>query len=361
MPQSQPTVPLGGTASNLEISRISLGLMGLTWVDESSRTPDEEAFATIRAAIDAGVKLLDAGEFYGPPSDVQANLKLVRRYFQRYPEDREKVVLCVKGGMNLFGPGSYSDKGMAGLAHVVGVEGLRQHLLRAREALGCDDAQYGKDIDLWEPARWPQGVSVEDMVPRWIQLRDEGLFKHLALSEVKGSTVEAAVKASNNGIAAVEIEYSPFMREAEDQGVVDVCEKHKIPILAYSPVGKGILSGELRSRSDLPAGDPRLHQDRFTEENLAHNVQLADEFHRIAKEKGISASQLVLAWILARSPILTAIPGTRRPERARDNAEAAHVQLTAEELKSINGLIDGFAIKGGRYSEAARQHQNLWG
>lgn len=356
----QPTIPLGGTASSIHVSRVSLGLMGMTWCDPSQFTPDEEAFATIRQAIASGVSLLDAGEFYGPQSDAHANLKLVRRYFQKYPEDRSKVVLCVKGGCKIFGPGSFSEKGMAGMGSLTDADSLREVIQQARQTLASDDKETGKDIDLWEPARFPAGVDVADIIKVYIQLRDEGLFKHLSLSEVKGDTIEKAVQASNNGIASVEVEYSPFMREAEDLGVLAVCEKYKIPILAYSPVGKGLLSGELRSRSDLPQGDLRLWQDAFSEENFSHNIQLADEFNRLAKGKGCTSSQLVLAWILTRSPVLTVIPGTRKAARAKENAESTAIKLNDEDLQSIEKVLATFTHKGGRYSEAARAHQNLW-
>lgn len=330
--------------------------MSFTWNDDNS--PDEEAFATIRSAIDAGVNLLDAGQFYGPTSNAHANLKLVKRYFDQYPEDKEKVLLCVKGGVKIFGPGSYSEKGPMGMGPLTDRDALRETIQQIRDELGSDKG--GKDIDMWEPARFPPKVDVGEMVQTYIALRDEGLFKDLSLSEVSGKTIEAAVSASKNSISAVEIEYSPFCLEAEEQGVLAACEKHRIPILAYSPVGKGFLTGSLKSRADLPAGDPRLHQERFDEENFQHNVDLANKLTSLAQKKGVTPSQLTLAWILQRSPVLTVIPGTRRAHRSKENAEASHVKLSEHEVKEIDDVLASFQPKGGRYSAVARAHQNLW-
>lgn len=226
---SYPTVPLGGSASHLSIGRIGLGLMGLTWTDPAHITPDEAAFATMKAALEGGRTLWDAGQFYGAatPEHAQSNLQLIRRYFEKYPQDRDRVVLCVKGGVKIFGSDSYSEVGMRGLQPLNPLEreeDLRTSLKQIREALGSD--QGGKEVDLWEPARFPVGVDPAEAAKVYCKLRDEGLFKHLALSEVKGSTIEAVVKASNEGVAAVEVEYSPFCREAEEYSVLEVCEKY---------------------------------------------------------------------------------------------------------------------------------------
>lgn len=119
------------------------------------------------------------------------------------------------------------------------------------------------------------------------------------------------------------------------------------------------LSGAIRSRSHIPAGDLRLHQERFSEENNTHKVKLADELHDIARAKKLSATQLAIVWNLTRFPMLTVIPGTRKTTRDKENAEAANFKLSPEELKSINGLVDGFKVKVRRYSEACLKHQNL--
>lgn len=221
---SMPTLPLGGSASSEHISRMNLGLMGLTWTDPSHFTPDDQAFATMRASLEAGVRLWDAGQFYGPAQDPHANLKLIKRYFDKYPQDKERVVLCVKGGINIFGQGGYAEKGFAGMASVTDVETLRETLKQIRAELGSD--QGGKEVDLWEPARFPKAISVEEALKMYTTLRDEGLFKHLSLSEVGGETLKKAIEITKNGIATVEVEYSPFCMEAEDQGVIRICEEH---------------------------------------------------------------------------------------------------------------------------------------
>lgn len=240
--KQQQQIPLPGNpttsaAAGLGVSRISLGLMGMTWTDPSQFTPDDQAFAVIRRSIhEGGVTLLDAGQFYGPQSDPHANLKLVKRYFDKYPDDKDKVLLCVKGGFDLFSPGGYAEKGFAGMNPLTDLDKLRESVKLIRQELGSDAG--GKDIDLWEPARYPKNVDVGEMTRKHIALRDEGLFRGLALSEVGGKTIREAWEASKGGVAAVEIEYSAFCLEAEEQGVLAACEEFKIPILAYSPVGK---------------------------------------------------------------------------------------------------------------------------
>jgi pyridoxine 4-dehydrogenase len=203
---------------------MNLGLMGLTWTDPSHFTPDEQAFATMRASLEAGCRLWDAGQFYGPSEDPHANLKLIKRYFDKYPEDKEKVVLCVKGGIKIFGEGGYAEKGFGGMAPVTDVQTLRETLKQIRSELGSDEG--GKEVDLWEPARFPKAMGVEEAVKMYVTLRDEGLFKHLSLSEVGGETLKKAIEVSKNGIATVEVEYSPFCMEAEEQGVIAICEEH---------------------------------------------------------------------------------------------------------------------------------------
>ena len=225
---SIPSVPLGGTASSLSISRASVGLMGLTWVDKAAFTPDEQAFKVIKEYIDSTENpLLNTGAFYGPqPEDPMANLKLLNRYFQKYPEDTQKCILCVKGGFPLDGEKGMGTVGMAAFQSPnVTIEALRHELQLVRKTLGSDEG--GKEIDLWEPARLPSKyVPLEKLVQMYTQAREEGLFKHLSLSEVKGETLEKVIQLTNGGVASVEVEYSVFCREVEEMGVLDVCEKY---------------------------------------------------------------------------------------------------------------------------------------
>lgn len=361
------SVALGGSASSIRISRVNLGLMGLTWTGPDAMTPDDKAFEAMKASLisssgETGVTTLwDAGQFYNDPKAPHANLKLVRRYFEKYPEDKDSVTLCVKGGIKIFGEGSYTEKGFGGMAAQTSIEVLRETIQQIREALGSD--QGGKDVDIWEPARFPTGKdapSVEEMISTYLKLQDEGLFKHLGLSEVSGPTIEKAVKASNNGIASVEIEYSPFELAGEEHGVLQVCEKYKLPILAYSPVGKGLLTGAIRSRDDIPKGDPRLFQDRFTEENFSLNIKLVDSFKHIADAHSLTPSQVCLAWILHRSSQFAPIPGTRQAKYAKENAEASKIELTKEELKEVDELLRSLKPAGGRYTSHARDSGTLW-
>ncbi|PWN88336.1 Aldo/keto reductase [Acaromyces ingoldii] len=349
-----PQVSLGGEAHAIKIGQIGYGLMGLTWRDASTFPSDESAFAVMKQSVDAGCTLWDAGAFYGPPTHSDANLTLVRRFFEKYPDYKERVVLCVKGGIVMD---TYREKGMPGLAPDMSEDNLRNDLREIREALGSD--QGGHDVDLYEVCRIDKRHTTEQWMKTLLKLRSEGLFKHIALSEVGAQTIRDA--AAVGPVSAVEIEFSPWELEAEKNGVIEACESLQIPILAYSPVGKGMLTGAIKSRDDIPKGDIRLHQDRFSEENFDKNIRLGQAFQDLAQRKGCTAAQLVLAWNIARNPsIMVPIPGSTNVGRAKENAESVKVKVTDEDDKSIRDILETMGVAGGRYSAVIRAHGSLW-
>lgn len=192
-----------------------------------------------------------------------------------------------------------------------------------------------------------------------LKLRSEGLFKHIALSEVGAQTIRDA--STVGPVSAVEIEYSPWELEAEKNGVIEACESLQIPIVAYSPVGKGMLTGAIKSRDDIPKGDIRLHQDRFSEENFDKNIRLGQAFQDLAQKKGCTAAQLVLAWNIARNPsIMVPIPGSTNVDRVKENAESVKVKVTDEDDKSIRAILQTMGVAGERYSAMIRAHGALW-
>ncbi|SPO26705.1 related to Aldo-keto reductase yakc [NADP+] [Ustilago trichophora] len=363
-----PTIPLGGSASHIHIGRVAFGCMGMSWAEPSQQTPDKQAFETIKAAVDAGSNLLNTGAFYGPPSDPYANLKLLRRFYDAYPEYKEKTILSVKGGTPIE---LYKAKGMAGFKPDASVANLEADLLGIREQLGTD--QGGKEIDVYEMARRDPGKSMTETMYNMLSLSSEtytdsngnkvtgkGLFKHISLSELGLASIKEAVSVAP--IAFVELEVSPWELEAYTSGIVDFCSSQKIPILAYSPTGKGLL-GQIKTTDDLPEGDIRRGMDRLNSDNLSQNLKLANEFTTLAKEHKpeISSTQLGLAWLIASSDIMVPLPGTRNADRAKENAEAASIELDAETKNKLDEKVKEFKVAGGRYNETARQHSALWG
>ncbi|EPQ26899.1 uncharacterized protein PFL1_05534 [Pseudozyma flocculosa PF-1] len=268
-----PTRKLGGSASSISVGQIAFGLMGMTWCSIGSRTPDTQAFETMKAAADSGATLWNTGAFYGPTEDPYANLDLLKRFFDANPDYKDRVFLSVKGGLH---QPSFREKGIFGSFFDSTPSNLEEDLRHIRAHLGTD--QGGKQIDFYEMARIDTKVPIEEAMQNLLSLssqtytdaksgqevRGKGLFHHISISEVGAETIRRAAKAAP--LAFVEIEYSPFCRDADELGVVRVCEELQLPILAYSPVGKGMLTGAIKSRADLPEGDMRLTQDKFSEE-----------------------------------------------------------------------------------------------
>ncbi len=362
-----PTIALGGSASHIQVGRIAFGTMGLTWCDPSQMTPDEQAFETIKTAVDAGSNFLNAGAFYGPQSDPDANLALLRRFYTKYPEYKEKTVLSVKGGIEIE---DYRAKGMGGFKFDASVPALEAQLKAIRKQLGTDEG--GKEVDVYEMARRDENTSVTDTMYNMLSLssatytnaegkevKGKGLFGHISLSEVGLSTIKEAAKVAP--IACVELEVNPWELEAYTSGIVDFCSEHKIPILAYSPNGRGLL--HINSSADLPEGDMRKAYDRFSDSNIETNLRLAEAFKKAAKEHKpeVTPTQLALAWLLASSDVMVPLPGTTKASRAKENAEAGSVKLDAETKKKLDEQVKEFKVAGGRYNEGARQHTKLWG
>ncbi|EST05024.1 NADP-dependent oxidoreductase domain protein [Kalmanozyma brasiliensis GHG001] len=364
-----PTIPLGGSASSIAVGRVAFGCMGMSWCDPSQATPDSQAFETIRTAVDSGSNFLNTGAFYGPQSDPYANLKLLRRFYEAHPEYKAKTVLSVKGGMSISG---YKEKGMGGLQPDSSVEGLEADLKGIREQLGTD--QGGKEIDVYEMARRDPRSSVKQIMYNMLalssetytdengkQVKGKGLFGHISLSELGLESIKEAVSVAP--IACVELEVSPWELDAFNLGIVDYCAEQKIPILAYSPTGKGILSGNIQKPEDLPENDIRRHMDRLNGENLAKNLELANEFKTLAAQHQpeVTPTQLGLAWLIKSSDVLVPLPGTSKAARAKENADAANIELDAQTMKKLDDKVKQFKTAGGRYNKAARDHLALWG
>jgi len=327
-----PQRSLGGDASHVKVGAIGHGLMMLTWTPNPA--PDEEAFASMKAAADAGATFWNSAQFYGQPEDPMANLKLLNRFFDKYPDYAEKIVLSVKGGMDV-------EKGAHG-GPSSSVENLRADLKRITEALGDK-----KKVDIYECARVDPSRTIEETIQNMVTLKNEGWFKYIGVSEISADALRRANAV--HPIAAVEIEVSIWAMEDETYAVVKACDELGIALIAYSPLGRGFLTGKFKKPEDIPEGDMRRHFPKFQGENFKVNLKLVHAVDDIAKKKGVPPSQLALAWILKLSPHAIPIPGSSSTERALENIGGANVTLTDDEFAEINNLLKQFESVGDRY------------
>jgi len=314
---------------------IGLGLMGLTW--RPVQTPDDQAFKTMKAALEQGSNVFNGGEFYGTPEPT-LNLQLLNRYFTKYPEDAEKIFLSIKGGVRL-----------AGTRDVDGSpDAIRASVENIVKILGPN-----KPLDLYECARVPPNVPIEETIKSISVLIKEGKVKYIGLSEASAETIRRAHAV--HPISCVEIEYSIWATEAEANGVLDTCKELDIAVISYSPLGRGYLTGTIQKAEDIPEGDMRRHFDRFQKENFDKNLAFVEIVKKIADRHKSTPAQVALAWILKqaenRKQIIIPIPGSTSPERCLENIAAANVKLTAEDDHEIRELINTVVPVGSRYNK----------
>jgi aryl-alcohol dehydrogenase-like predicted oxidoreductase len=326
------------TLGSLTVPAEGLGCMGMS---EFYGTADqEEAERTIHRALDLGVTFLDTADMYGPFT----NERLVG---QAIAGRRDEVVLATKFGNERGEDGSFR-----------GVNGRPEYVRRA-----CDASlqRLGVDvIDLYYQHRVDTTVPVEDT---WGALRDlveAGKIRHAGISEATPETIRRAHAVQP--VTAVQTEYSLWTRDPEDNGVLATCAELGIGFVAYSPIGRGFLSGEIRSLDDLAPDDFRRRNPRFQGEAFEQNLRLVDRVREIADEKGVTASQLALAWVMARSdrggnPAVVPIPGTKRVAYLEENAAAAEMELTDDELARIDEAAPVGAAQGDRYPDMSTVHR----
>lgn len=329
-----------------DVGEIGYGLMGLTW--RPHPPSEEESFKAMKAALARGCNFWNGGVFYGTPE--HNSLTLLNKYFTKYPEDAAKVVLSIKGCVDL--------QTWLPNCSPAAVRGCVENALRLLPP-------SVKVIDFFEPARLDPNVSIEDTVGTLAQLIREGKVKGYMLSEVGGDTIRRA--NAIHPVGAVELELSLWMTEifGEESGAARACQELSVPVVAYSPIGRGMFSGQIRSLEDIPEDDMRRHLPRFQPDALYTNLKLVDELRKYATKRCITPTQLALAWILARplysminpplpTGILTVIPipGSSSEARVTENAQASDVEWTDADETEVSRILKEFVVVGARYPMA---------
>jgi aryl-alcohol dehydrogenase-like predicted oxidoreductase len=322
-------------SQGLEVPVEGLGCMGMTTIaggDIYGKADESESIATIHRALELGIDFLDTADLYGPLLNERLIAKAIKG-------KREQFTIATKFGFEI------DDNEQLTWGFNGKPEYVKKAIDRSLKNLGTD---Y---IDLYYLHRVDSQTPIEDTVGAMSELVQSGKVKYIGLSEVSAETVLKAHRV--HPISAVQTEYSLFEREPEENGVLAALQELGIGFVAYSPLGRGFITGELKSPDDFAADDFRRDIPRYQGENFYKNLDLLKQIQTIAEKKGVTPSQLALAWVISKGVV--AIPGTKRIKYIEENAAAADIVLTSEEIKKLESIVPIGAAAGTRYNSSCNR------
>ncbi|KAL1925059.1 uncharacterized protein VTP21DRAFT_4713 [Calcarisporiella thermophila] len=319
-----PRRKLGSTGE--EVSAIGLGCMSMSF--DFSEENEAKSLQALNHALDIGVNFWDTADLYG----IGHNEELLSKVLKTR---RNEVFLCTKFGFVVDEEGNRTVCGTP--------EYVRAACEKSLKRLGVDT------IDLYYQHRVDPNTPIEETVKAMAQLVKEGKVRYLGLSECSPETLRRAHKV--HPIAAVQMEYSPWTTEVETSGMLQTCRELGVSLVAFSPIGRGVLAGSLTNFNDMAPNDFRRLHPRYQEENLKKNLKLADAVRELAKKKGVTMGQYCLAWLLAQGEEIIPIPGTKQAARVEENSAAASIKLTPEESQELRDAVNTIGVHGARYRE----------